>query len=192
MKRFLSLAICLALLLSLCACGKKTAVVTVSPTPEPAEAPAVTPEPEQTPEPTPEPEPTPTPEPIPLIPDLPPVRDAALNAVLSDVLTVWPGSAGSSLRAVERAARLLDWGMATSLSDDEIYSAVGCFLDELSDEELLTFFESFYSVYDRAYDLRGENARELLDEAGAADCRWPWNEQAFHALEMVSYGLGPR
>ena len=82
--------------------------------------------------------------------------------------------------------------MGTSLSDDEIYSAVGCFLDELSDEDLLAFFESFYSVYDAAYDLRGERARDMLDEAGAADCRFPWNEQAFHALEMVSYGLGPR
>ena len=126
------------------------------------------------------------------MPELPPVHDAALNAVLSEVLTVWPGSAGCSLRAVERAARLLDWGMATTLSDDEIYSAVGCFLDELSDEDLLTFFESFYSVYDAAYDLKGESAKDLLDSAGASDCRWPWNEHAFHALEMVSYGLGPR
>ena len=126
------------------------------------------------------------------MPELPPVHDAALNAVLSEVLTVWPGSAGCSLRAVERAARLLDWGMATTLSDDEIYSAVGCFLDELSDEDLLTFFESFYSVYDAAYDLKGESAKDLLDSAGASDCRWPWNEHASHALEMVSYGMGPR
>ena len=191
MKKPLALLLCLTLLLTLCACGKKTAVVTVSPTPAPTEAPA-TPEPTPTPEPAPTPEPTPTPEPIPLVPELPPVHDAALNAVLSEVLTVWPGSAGCSLRAVARAARLLDWGMATTLSDDEIYSAVGCFLDELSDEDLLTFFESFYSVYDAAYDLKGESAKDLLDSAGASDCRWPWNEHAFHALEMVSYGLGPR
>ena len=191
MKKPLALLLCLTLLLTLCACGKKTAVVTVSPTPAPTEAPA-TPEPTPTPEPAPTPEPTPTPEPIPLVPELPPVHDAALNAVLSEVLTVWPGSAGCSLRAVERAARLLDWGMATTLSDDEIYSAVGCFLDELSDEDLLTFQDSFYSVYDAAYDLKGESAKDLLDSAGASDCRWPWNEHAFHALEMVSYGLGPR
>jgi hypothetical protein len=126
------------------------------------------------------------------VPELPPVHDAALNAVLSGVLTVYPGSAGSSLRAAARAAQLLDWGMATTLSDDEIYSAVGCFMDELDDQDLLLFQESFYSVYDRAYDLRGENARELLEDAGASDCRYPWNDQAFHALEMVSYGLGPR
>ena len=191
MKKLLALLLCLTLLPTLCACGKKTAVVTVPPTPAPTEAPA-TPEPTPTPEPAPTPEPTPTPEPIPLVPELPPVHDAALNAVLSEVLTVWPGSAGCSLRAVERAARLLDWGMATTLSDDEIYSAVGCFLDELSDQDLLTFFESFYSVYDAAYDLKGESAKDLLDSAGASDCRWPWNEHAFHALEMVSYGLGPR
>ena len=192
MKRFLSLMICLALLLTLCACGKKSTVVTVSPTPAPTEAPAQTPEPTPEPEPTETPKPTPTPEPIPLVPELPPVHDAALNDVLYDVLTVWPGAAGCSLRAAERAARLLDWGMNTTLSDDEIYSAVGCFLDELSDEDLLLFQESFYSVYDTAYDLRGENARGLLEDAGAEDCLWPWNDHAFHALEMVSYGLGPR
>ena len=191
MKRFLSLILCLVLLLTLCACGKKTAVVTVTPTPAPTEAPT-TPEPAPEPEPTETPTPTPTPEPIPRVPDLPPVHDAALNAVLSDVLTVWPGSAGCSLRAAGRAARLLDWGMNTTLSDDEIYSAVGCFLDELSDDDLLLFLDSFDFVYDAAYDLRGENARGLLEDAGAEDCLWPWNDHAFHAVEMVYYGLGPR
>ena len=191
MKRVFSVFLCLALLLTLCACARKSTVVTVSPTPAPSPV-EQTPEPTATPEPTLEPEPTATPEPIPLVPDLPPVHDAALNAVLDGVLNVWPGTAGSSLRAAACAARLLDWGMATTLSDDEIYSAVGCYLDTLSDADLMGFLDNFYAVYDRAYDLKGESARDVLSDAGVTDSAYPWNEQAFHALEMVSYGLGPR
>ena len=179
MKRVFSVFLCLALLLTLCACARKSTVVTVSPTPAPSPV-------EQTPE------PTAPPEPIPLVPDLPPVHDAALSAVLDGVLNVWPGTAGSSLRAAACAARLLDWGMATTLSDDEIYSAVGCYLDTLSDADLMGFLDNFYAVYDRAYDLKGDSARDLLTDAGVGDSGYPWNEQAFHALEMVSYGLGPR
>ena len=100
--------------------------------------------------------------------------------------------AGSSLRGAACAARLLDWGMATSLSDDEIYSATGCFLDTLGDQDQLLFFESLDTVYNMGYDLRGENAEGLLSDAGVTASAWPWNDQAFHAMEMVYLGCGAR
>ena len=186
MKKKTILILALFALFALTACGKAAPAPAAAPTPVAAETPSPTPEP------TAAPTPAPTPEPLPLIPDLPEVHDEALEQIFEAVLSVYPGTAGTSLRAARCAAWLLDWGAVTTLTDDEIYSAVGCFLDELSDEDLLTFFESFYSVYDAAYDLKGESAKDLLDSAGASDCRWPWNEHAFHALEMVSYGLGPR
>lgn len=185
MKRLPALILALAMLLSLSACGKK---------PDSAPTPAVTPDAAETAEPaaTPAPSPTPTPSPVPLIPDLPEVHDAALEAILADVLTVYPGSAGSSLRGAACAARLLDWGMETTLNDDEIYSATGCFLDTLEDKELLVFFESLDTVYNMGYDLRGENAEGLLSDAGVSDSAWPWNDRAFHALEMIYLGCGAR
>ena len=184
MKRFLSICLILIMLLSLTACGKKA----VEPTPAPTPVPTVAP----TPEPTPEPTPAPTPEPLPLIPDLPPVHDEALNQIFEAVLGVYPSSAGCSLRAARCAAWLLDWGTQTTLTDDEIYSAVGCWLDEQDDERLALFLESILSVYDRCYDLKGEHATEIMEDAGVVSSFYPWNDRAFRAVEMVSYGCGLR
>ena len=184
MKKKLALLLALCLLLSLCACAKKAES---APTPSPApETPAPTPEP------TPTPTPAPTPEPLPLAPELPEVHDEALEEILDSVLTVYPGTAGSSLRSAICAARLLDWGMETELTDDEIYSAVGCWLDEQDDRSLQIFLESILSVYDRCYDLRGEHAEDVLSDAGVEDSLYPWNDRAFRAVEMVSYGCSLR
>ena len=108
------------------------------------------------------------------------------------MLSVYPGTAGTSLRAARCAAWLLDWGAVTTLTDDEIYSAVGSWLDEQDDERMQTFLESFLSVYDRSYDLRGEYAEDLMSDAGIESSLYPWNERAFRAVEMVSYGCGLR
>lgn len=193
MKKILTaLAVILALvmLLSLSACGKKEPVndvVVLTEVPVMAEPVNSTPEPTATPEPTPESTP------VPIQPELPPVNDESLNAILDSITTdVQPGTAGSSLKAAGCAAKLLDWGAATSLNDDEIYSAVGCWLDEQSDERLLMFFESFYSVYTASYDLRSDNGESLMRDAGISSAAYPWDDAAAHAVEMVYYGCGLR
>lgn len=186
MKRILMITLALFVLLSLTACGKKAPAATPTPAPVPTATPAPTPEP------TPAPTPTPTPEPLPLAPDLPEIHDAALEDIFEGVLSVYPGTAGSSLRAARCAAWLLDWGAVTSLTDDEIYSAVGSWMDKQSDERLAIFLESILAVYDRCYDLKGENAEAIMSDAGIESSRYPWNERAFRAVEMVSYGCGLR
>ena len=185
MRKAIAFLLSLCMILALGACGKKDAAPAPAPTPAlETQAP--------TPEPTPVPTPAPTPEPLPLAPELPPVHDEALAAVFEEVLTVYPGTAGSSLRAAACAARLLDWGMETELTDDEIYSAVGCWLEEQDDERLHIFLESIMPVYDRCYDLRGEHAEELMSDAGVEDSGYPWNDRAFRAIEMISYGCSLR
>lgn len=193
MKKILAaLAVILALvmLLSLSACGKEEPVNDVVVL---TEVPVIAEPVNSTPEPTATPEPTPEPTPVPIQPELPPVNDESLNAILDSITTdVQPGTAGSSLKAANCAAKLLDWGAATSLNDDEIYSAVGCWLDEQSDERLLMFFESFYSVYTASYDLRSDNGESLMRDAGISSAAYPWNDAAAHAVEMVYYGCGLR
>lgn len=188
MKKSFAVIMSMLLLLCLCACGKEpvaeVAVITELP---------VMAEPLISAAPTPSPEPTPEPTPVPIQPELPPVTDEALNTILDSIVSnVKPGSAGCSLRAAGCAADLLDWGMASSLNDDEIYSAVGCWLDMQSDENLLIFFESFYSVYTESYNLRGENGEGLMRDAGISSGNYPWNDDAAHAVEMVYYGCGLR
>ena len=182
MKKITILVFALCALLALAACGK------AAPAPTPTPAPVVTETPAPTLEPTPEPTPAPTPTPLPLIPDLPEIHDEALEQIFEAVLSVYPGSAGCSLRAARCAAWLLDWGAVTSLTDDEIYSAVGSWMDEQDSERLSIFLESILSVYDRCYDLRGENAEALMSDAGIESSLYPWNDRAFRAVEMVSYG----
>ena len=186
MKRTFALILSLCLIFILSACGK------TNPAPTPKPTVAVTEAPTPTPEPTPEPTPAPTPEPLPLQPDLPPVHDEALDKILDATLSVYPGSAGTSLRAARVAAWLLDWGAETKLTDDEIYSAVGTWMDRQSDENLRVFLESILSVYDRSYDLRGEHAEELMADAGIESSLYPWNDRAVRAVEMVSYACGLR
>jgi predicted small lipoprotein YifL len=186
MKKRILVLFALLSLLVLAACGK------AAPAPTPTPAPVVTETPAPTPEPTPEPTPAPTPTPLPLIPDLPEIHDEALEQIFEAVLSVYPGSAGCSLRAARCAACLLDWGTVTSLTDDEIYSAVGSWLDEQDSERLNIFLESILSVYDRCYDLKGEHAQEIMSDAGIETSLYPWNERAFRAVEMVSLGCGLR
>lgn len=186
MKKRMILILSLFVLLTLAACGKAAPAPSAVPTPVVTETPAPTPEP------TPEPLPLSTPEPLPLVPDLPEVHDEALEQIFEAVLSVYPGSAGSSLRAARCAAWLLDWGTVTTLTDDEIYSAVGSWLDEQDDERMQIFLESILSVYDRTYDLRGEYAEGIMSDAGIESSLYPWNDRAFRAVEMVSYGCGLR
>lgn len=189
MKKAVSLLLILVMLFALCACGKEPVAEVVVVTEVPIVAEPIISTPEVTAE------PTATPEPVivPIQPELPPVTDEALNYILDSIVSnVKPGSAGSSLRAAQCAGALLDWGMVTALNDDEIYSAVGCWLDEQSDENLLIFFDSFYSVYTASYNLRSENGEGLMRDAGMNTEAWPWNDQAAHAVEMVYYGCGLR
>ena len=188
MKKFSALLLAVIMLLSLSACGKKAEeLVVLTEVPIMAEPVNTTPEPTATPEPTPEPTP------VPIQPELPPVTDEALNYILDNITAnVQPGSSGCSLRAAQCAGALLDWGLVTTLNDDEIYSAVGCWLDEQDDERLLMFFDSFYLVYTASYDLRSENGESLMRDAGMNTEAYPWNDQAAHAVEMVYYGCGLR
>jgi len=186
MRKTMLFMLLLCMLVLLAACGRQSA----APTPEPVTAPTQAPAP--TPEPTPAPTPAPTPEPLPLMPELPEVHDAALEEIFEGVLSVYPGTAGSSLRAARCAAWLLDWGAVTKLTDDEIYSAVGSWMDKQDSERLKIFLESILPVYDRCYDLRGEYAEGLMSDAGIESSLYPWNDRAFRAIEMVSYGCGLR
>jgi len=198
MKKTLCIILILLLVPGLFACGREmpdamsaaqpSAVPTAAPTPTPTPVPTATPTP--TPAPTPRPEPTATPVPAPT-PE--PVVDEALNNILDSITdNIMPGSAGSSLRAVQCAAALLDWGMTTSLSEDEIVYATYSWMDTLDDQRFTQFRECILSCYKACYDLKEENAQAFLTDAGVTSSLYPWNDAAFKANEMVCYACGVR
>ena len=167
MKKLFLLLLIGALLL--CACGQ----VPEEETPEAPEGPAAV-----------EPEAMPAP------------AGEALSALLGELReTVSIGTAGSSLRAVSMAAKLLDWAEEAELTDEELLSALSPWLGELEDGIPADFLEQLAAVDGMVQLLTGEDAAQamgLLSDAGAGDCAYPWNEKAFHAMEMLCYGLGPQ
>ena len=142
MKKLFAFVLTLITALSLCACGSGTA--------EPAEA---------TPSPAPVESAAPTAEAEPADNSVLEAQTAELTALLDDFGTrIQSGSAGSSLRAVAQAARLMDWGMSTGMTDAQISAAAADYLaalDELDEEKarLVTDDCSLFELTGRPVEL---------------------------------------
>ena len=102
------------------------------------------------------------------------------------------GTAGSSLLAVQAAAKLLDWGVNTGLDTDEISGAASAWLTTKNDDrtECLQKLE----LVDEAYQkLLTDEARELLDDAGCAEVEITWgSEQPVEPVEAIMRSAGLR
>lgn len=176
MKKISIIILAAALALTLCACG--TADVPAAPTPDvfAAETPA----------------PTDTPE-----ADAASVVDEAaleeLELMLDDFGTrIQTGSAGSSLKAAAQAARMMDWALATPLSEEVIYSAAQAHLAPMDDAALTEYLMQIYSL-DGAYQQLLQPGQEgLLEAAGVTDCGYPWGAEPLGAVEALMAGLYQR
>ncbi len=82
------------------------------------------------------------------------------------------GTAGSSLLAVQAAAKLLDWGVNTGLDTDEIGTAASAWLSA-KNEGRTECLQKLELVDDAYQKLLTDEARELLDDAGARRWRSP-------------------
>ena len=101
------------------------------------------------------------------------------------------GTAGSSLLAVQAAAKLLDWGVNTGLDTDEISEAAFTWLAARNDDltECLQKLELVEDAYQKL--LTGE-ARELLDSAGCADVEITWGSDPVEPVEAILRAAGLR
>ena len=170
MKKLVLLMLLLALTAALCVC------VIVQPTPAPTAPPADTPAPTTAPTPKPTPEHTPDPTAAPSL-QLP---------ILSQIdENVQPGTAGSTLRAVQSAAALLDWGDATGLDPEEIETAAREWLNTLTDAQRTAFLEKLTLVRDAVDQLFTDNAEQLLADAGCENTAYPWGGAPSEAVQAV-------
>lgn len=176
MKKLFAFVLTLITALSLCACGSGTA--------EPAEA-TPSPAPVESAAPTAEAEPADNAELA--------AQTAELTALLDDFGTrIQSGSAGSSLRAVAQAARLMDWGMSTGMTDAQISAAAADYLAALDEDAKALYLMQIDSL-DYAYkQLLQPGQEELLSEAGCADAAYPWSDSPIPAVESLMTALGAR
>ena len=96
-----------------------------------------------------------------------------LTALLDDIEANLPiGVAGSSLKAVPFALKLIDWAQNTPLDDDGVKGAVLGWLLNKGNDEQAAFSEQFalaYSAYQTLTSGNETEAADLLDSAGCSD-----------------------
>lgn len=111
---------------------------------------------------------------------------AELDKILDEINTdIMPGTAGSSLVSVSVAADLLDWGVGTSMSTDEIKNETVNWLSDKSDSDKADFAEKLAMVYDSYHKLLEPDAKELLEESGCGDAAYPWSDTPVETIEAI-------
>lgn len=102
------------------------------------------------------------------------------------------GSAGSSLKAAGQAVRLINWGIATKMSGEEISKVVSEYIstmDGYKTEEYITQIELLDSTYRQ---LLTPGQEEFLESAGCADSGYPWGSEPIPAVEAFFEAAGVR
>lgn len=135
-------------------------------------------------------QPTPTAAPETTAAEPQPVLELPILDVIDE--EVMPGTAGSSLRAVQAAVQLLDWGVHTGLDTEEIRQATVDWLANKGNDEQVAFAQKLELVDDACNRLREENARELLDVAGCQDTEIFWGSDPVAPIEAIMDAAGLR
>ena len=116
-----------------------------------------------------------------------------LSSILVDIKgNVEVGSAGSSLKAVPYAVSLLDWASSSTLSQEEITAIVNDMFSTIpaDDSAADEYNEQLGLVNADCQILLGNDAQELLNEAGCADVNTDWSEQTAGVLGLVMAAAG--
>lgn len=121
--------------------------------------------------------------------DVPPVLTLPILDEIDRNVTI--GTSGSSLLAVQEAAKLLDWGENTGLGTDEISDAASTWLAAKNND--LTDCLKKLELVDGAYrKLLTDEARELLDSAGCEDVEITWGSDPVEPVEAIMQAAGLR
>ena len=135
-------------------------------------------------------QPTPTAAPETTNSETQPVLELPILDVIDEEVML--GTAGSSLRAVQAAVQLLDWGVHTGLDTEEIRQATVDWLANKGNDEQVAFAQKLELVDDACNRLREGNARELLDEAGCQDTEIFWDSDPVAPIEALMDAAGLR
>lgn len=121
--------------------------------------------------------------------DVPPVLTLPILDEIDQNVTI--GTSGSSLLAVQAAAKLLDWGINTGLDPAEISDAASTWLAAKNDD-LADCLKKLELVDDACQKLLTDEARELLDSAGCKDMEISWSSEPVEPVEAIMQAAGLR
>ena len=120
---------------------------------------------------------------VPLVLTLPIMDEIEQNVTIE--------TAGSSLLAVQEAAKLLDWGEKTGLGTDESSEAASTWLAAKNND--LTDCLKKLELVDETYrKLLTDEARELLNSAGCEDVEITWGRDPIEPVEAIMQAAGLR
>ena len=105
-----------------------------------------------------------------------------LDEIESDIE---PGTAGNGMNSIKTAAHLLNWGVGTSMTTDEIKKETVSWLSDKGNSEQVEFSNKLASVYDVYQKLLGPDAKELLEQAGCDDAAYPWSDAPVETIEAI-------
>ena len=169
MKKIPLMLLLAAMLLSLCACGE-TAGSPSSPAPEtPAPAEEST-----------------------IIIEAPAEEDTTpLSQVLDSINeNTEVGTAGSSLRAAQSAAMLMDWCAETSLDAEQVRAATVEWLSPMGNDAQTEFAQKLELVDTMCLELIHKDGTSLLESAGYTSSSYPWDEAAYEKYTAVLEAVG--
>lgn len=98
---------------------------------------------------------------------------------------IQPGTAGNGMNSIKTATHLLNWGVGTSMTTDEIKKETVSWLSDKGNSEQVEFSNKLASVYDVYKKLLGPNAKELLEQAGCDDAAYPWSDAPVETIEAI-------
>lgn len=92
------------------------------------------------------------------------------------------GTAGCSLVGAGLAGELLDWYSGSDADAETIRAAAQTYYDGLDETQQAAFGEQLTSLSALSYELVGENAASVLEEAGYQPGTFPWSAQLQQTL----------
>ena len=167
MKKIPLILLLAAMLMSLCACGEKA--------PEASPAASEAPAEEST-----------------IVIEAPPAEDATpLSQVLDSINeNTQVGTAGSSLRAVQSAAMLMDWCANTQLDAGQAAEKAASWLSALAEADKAELEMKLELVDTMCLELIHKDGSSLLQDAGYESSAYPWDDAAYEKYTAVLDALG--
>lgn len=92
----------------------------------------------------------------------------------------------SENHAVLAAASLMNWGVGTPLTVEQIRKVTEEWMSEKSQEGQSEFTQKFSYIYDAYQKLLGEEAEELLAAANCNYAAYPWSDSPLETIETIA------